>query len=157
MLVAQRSLRRLVARLRSKSFASLSQDRLAVLCILDGWGYRETAEDNAVILGNTPNFDTLYGVHSQRGQVGFLDACEREVGLPVGQIGNSEVGHMNIGAGRIVYQEREGASDGIGQADVAMGAERLGIQPQQADHRREDRVEHQMRDVRVDVRPNVHG
>ena len=78
---------------------------LAVLCILDGWGYRETHKDNAVVQANTPAFDTLYGVHSQRGQVGFLDACEREVGLPVGQMGNSEVGHMNIGAGRIVWQD----------------------------------------------------
>jgi 2,3-bisphosphoglycerate-independent phosphoglycerate mutase len=82
-----------------------SSDRLAVLCILDGWGYRETAKDNAVVLARTPNFDALYGHHSQRGQVAFLDACEREVGLPVGQIGNSEVGHMNIGAGRIVWQD----------------------------------------------------
>ena len=78
---------------------------LAVLCILDGWGYRETPVDNAVIQAHTPTFDRLYGVHSQRGQVAFLDACEREVGLPVGQIGNSEVGHMNIGAGRIVWQD----------------------------------------------------
>ena len=73
-----------------------------VLCILDGWGYRETTEDNAVALGNTPHYDSLFGAHCQRGQVGFLDACERDVGLPVGQIGNSEVGHMNIGAGRVV-------------------------------------------------------
>ena len=81
------------------------QSPLAVLCILDGWGYRETESNNAVVLANTPNFDRLYGVHSQRGQVAFLDACEGEVGLPVGQIGNSEVGHMNIGAGRIVWQD----------------------------------------------------
>ena len=78
---------------------------LAVLCILDGWGYRETAAHNAVVQAQTPNFDALYGVHSQRGQVAFLDACERDVGLPVGQIGNSEVGHMNIGAGRVVWQD----------------------------------------------------
>ena len=85
--------------------AGASKDPLAVLCILDGWGYRETSSNNAVVLADTPTFDTLYGVHAQRGQVAFLDACEREVGLPVGQIGNSEVGHMNIGAGRIVWQD----------------------------------------------------
>ena len=67
-----------------------STEPLAVLCILDGWGYRETASNNAVVLAKTPHFDTLYGTHSQRGQVGFLDACEAEVGLPKGQIGNSE-------------------------------------------------------------------
>lgn len=77
----------------------------SVLCILDGWGYRETSKDNAVVMADTPSFDMLYGIHSQRGQVAFLDACEKEVGLPKGQIGNSEVGHMNIGAGRIVWQD----------------------------------------------------
>jgi bisphosphoglycerate-independent phosphoglycerate mutase (AlkP superfamily) len=79
--------------------------RPVVLTILDGWGYREDPADNAVLLGHTPHFDALFGHHSARGQVGFLDACERDVGLPVGQIGNSEVGHMNIGAGRIVWQD----------------------------------------------------
>ena len=79
--------------------------RPVVLTILDGWGYRETPTDNAVLLARTPNFDALYGRHAPRGQVAFLDACERDVGLPQGQIGNSEVGHMNIGAGRIVWQD----------------------------------------------------
>ena len=75
----------------------LPEEKLVVLCILDGWGYRETAADNAVTQAHTPHFDGLFGKHSQLGQVAFLDACEKEVGLPVGQIGNSEVGHMNIG------------------------------------------------------------
>ena len=78
--------------------------RPVVLCILDGWGYSETLKHNAVTLANTPNFDYVYGRCSQLGQSAFLNACEKDVGLPVGQIGNSEVGHMNIGAGRIVYQ-----------------------------------------------------
>lgn len=73
--------------------------------MLDGWGYRETSKHNAVVLGDTPHFDSLFGTRAQKGQVAFLDACEREVGLPDGQIGNSEVGHMNIGAGRIVWQD----------------------------------------------------
>jgi len=81
------------------------KDRLAVLCILDGWGYNERVQNNAVLLGNTPNFDKLWAKHSQRGQLAFLHACEKWVGLPEGQIGNSEVGHMNIGAGRVVYQD----------------------------------------------------
>ena len=72
-----------------------------ILCILDGWGFREDSTDNAVVLANTPNFDRLWQTcpHS------FLKACGEDVGLPVGQIGNSEVGHTNIGAGRVVYQE----------------------------------------------------
>ena len=85
--------------------AAAKDDQLVVLCILDGWGYRETAADNAVIQAPTPAFDSLFGSRAQTGQVAFLDACEGEVGLPVGQIGNSEVGHMNIGAGRVVYQD----------------------------------------------------
>ena len=58
-----------------------------------------------MVQGHTPNFDSLYGSQSQLGQTSFLYASEKHVGLPEGQIGNSEVGHMNIGAGRIVYQD----------------------------------------------------
>mmetsp|Transcript_10487 Transcript_10487/g.17093 ORF Transcript_10487/g.17093 Transcript_10487/m.17093 type:complete len:555 (-) Transcript_10487:535-2199(-) len=87
-----------------RSFAT-QNNKLAVLCILDGWGYNEKIENNAVQLGHTPNFDKLWGKHDQAGQVAFLNACEKFVGLPEGQIGNSEVGHMNIGAGRVVYQD----------------------------------------------------
>jgi 2,3-bisphosphoglycerate-independent phosphoglycerate mutase len=72
-----------------------------MLIILDGWGIRETKHGNAVELGNTPNFDK------------WMDTCERavihtsgeHVGLVPNQMGNSEVGHLNLGAGRIVYQD----------------------------------------------------
>jgi len=72
-----------------------------VLLILDGWGVREAAPDNAIAAGNTPNWDRLRRdcPHS------LLQTAGEAVGLPAGQMGNSEVGHMNIGAGRIVYQE----------------------------------------------------
>ena len=89
-----------------RMMSSTSTRRPVVLCILDGWGYSETLSNNAVTLANTPNFDYVYGRCSQLGQAAFLNACEKEVGLPTGQIGNSEVGHMNIGAGRVVYQVR---------------------------------------------------
>lgn len=72
-----------------------------VLCILDGWGYREEVADNAVAQGNTPNFDRLW----QDSPRGLLSASEEDVGLPAGQMGNSEVGHMNLGAGRVVFQD----------------------------------------------------
>jgi len=78
---------------------------LCVLLILDGWGYRESLSHNAPLLASTPNFTSLFGHYSQLGCVSFLDASEGSVGLPPGQIGNSEVGHMNIGAGRVVYQD----------------------------------------------------
>ena len=72
-----------------------------VLCIMDGWGHREVRSSNAVALANTPNFDRLL----RRYPSSFLAAAGPDVGLPEGQVGNSEVGHINIGAGRIVLQD----------------------------------------------------
>lgn len=72
-----------------------------LLLILDGWGYREAAADNAISTARTPNWDHLWAT----GPRAFLNTSGEAVGLPDGQMGNSEVGHMNIGAGRIVYQE----------------------------------------------------
>jgi len=77
------------------------QRKPLVLMILDGWGHREPGPDNAISLGDTPTWDRLWRdcPHSLLGTSGAA------VGLPEGQMGNSEVGHMNIGAGRIVYQD----------------------------------------------------
>ena len=72
-----------------------------MLVILDGFGWREAPEDNAVALARKPNFDRLWAESPHA----FLTTCGRPVGLPNGQMGNSEVGHLNIGAGRIVMQE----------------------------------------------------
>lgn len=72
-----------------------------VLLILDGWGYREDADSNAIKGANTPVWDSLWQdcPHTLIGTSGAA------VGLPEGQMGNSEVGHLNLGAGRVVYQE----------------------------------------------------
>ena len=72
-----------------------------VLCIMDGWGLRDTHDGNAVALADTPVFDSMRRdwPHAR------LAASGAEVGLPEGQVGNSEVGHMNIGAGRVVMQD----------------------------------------------------
>ncbi|KAA0681940.1 2,3-bisphosphoglycerate-independent phosphoglycerate mutase [Roseomonas genomospecies 6] len=78
-----------------------NRPRPVVLCILDGWGYREEREDNAIAQGDTPNWDRLWSSEPRA----FLEASEEEVGLPKGQMGNSEVGHMNLGAGRVVRQD----------------------------------------------------
>src|SRR5690606_24571689 len=75
--------------------------RPVVLCVLDGWGWRDESTDNAVRLARTPNFDRLWETRPRA----FLEASEEAVGLPRGQIGNSEVGHMNLGAGRVVFQD----------------------------------------------------
>ena len=72
-----------------------------MLMILDGFGYREERADNAVALANTPHFDKLWASSPHA----LLHTSGRVVGLPDGQMGNSEVGHLNIGAGRVVMQE----------------------------------------------------
>ncbi|MGM8888840.1 2,3-bisphosphoglycerate-independent phosphoglycerate mutase, partial [Psychrobacter sp. 1U2] len=72
-----------------------------VLMILDGFGHREEAEDNAIAAANMPNLDNIY----QQYPHGLISASGEDVGLPDGQFGNSEVGHMNLGAGRVLYQD----------------------------------------------------
>jgi 2,3-bisphosphoglycerate-independent phosphoglycerate mutase len=72
-----------------------------VLLILDGWGKAAPGPGNAVSLAHTPRMDALLFGHPK----GQLRCMGRDVGLPDGQMGNSEVGHLNLGAGRIVYQD----------------------------------------------------
>ena len=75
--------------------------RPVVLLILDGWGHREEHEDNALAQARLPNWDALVASSPHT----LIHTEGRHVGLPDGQMGNSEVGHMNLGAGRIVYQD----------------------------------------------------
>ena len=75
--------------------------RPIVLCIMDGYGLTDRVDGNAVKLANTPNLDDLMAMYPTT----TIKACGNAVGLPEGQMGNSEVGHMNMGAGRIIYQE----------------------------------------------------
>lgn len=72
-----------------------------VLVILDGYGYREEQQDNAIFSAKTPVMDALWANRPHT----LIDASGLEVGLPDRQMGNSEVGHVNPGAGRIVYQD----------------------------------------------------
>lgn len=72
-----------------------------VLMILDGFGHREDDNDNAIAAANTPNLDRIY----QQYPHGLISGSGEDVGLPEGQFGNSEVGHMNLGAGRVLYQD----------------------------------------------------
>ncbi len=86
---------------RSTFDPTASRPRPVVLCILDGWGEREAADDNAIALARVP----VWNRYLTECPHSHLEASARDVGLPDGQMGNSEVGHMNIGAGRIVMQD----------------------------------------------------
>ncbi|MBL4815924.1 2,3-bisphosphoglycerate-independent phosphoglycerate mutase [Shewanella sp.] len=78
-----------------------TRKRPLALLILDGWGYRENTQKNAVFHAKTPVLDRLNAQYPNN----LISASGMDVGLPDGQMGNSEVGHINIGSGRIVYQE----------------------------------------------------
>ncbi|MBF2029338.1 MAG: 2,3-bisphosphoglycerate-independent phosphoglycerate mutase [Oscillatoriales cyanobacterium C42_A2020_001] len=80
-----------------------------VLVILDGWGYREDADGNAVKAAKTPIIDSLWQAYPHT----TIRTSGKDVGLPDGQMGNSEVGHLNIGAGRVVPQELVRISDAV--------------------------------------------
>jgi 2,3-bisphosphoglycerate-independent phosphoglycerate mutase len=81
--------------------ATTQRARPVALIVLDGWGYRPETDGNAIALANTPTWDSLWG----RGSRTLLEASGLRVGLPAGQMGNSEVGHLNLGAGRVVMQD----------------------------------------------------
>jgi 2,3-bisphosphoglycerate-independent phosphoglycerate mutase len=90
-----------------------------VLTILDGWGYRPQTENNAVALARKPTFDQLWNKYPNT----YIRASEHWVGLPDGQMGNSEVGHLNIGAGRIVQMD-------ITRIDVMVATDTLKNDPE---------------------------
>jgi 2,3-bisphosphoglycerate-independent phosphoglycerate mutase len=92
----------------------MQRRRPVMLVILDGWGWREERADNAVRLAKTPSFDRLW----QAGPHGFLRTSGHDVGLPDGQMGNSEVGHLNIGAGRVVMQDLPRIDKAIADGEI---------------------------------------
>jgi 2,3-bisphosphoglycerate-independent phosphoglycerate mutase len=92
-----------------------------ILCILDGWGHREEAEHNAIAAAATPNWDALWRDYPHS----LLQASESHVGLPSGQMGNSEVGHMTIGAGRRILQDLPRIDDAIESGELAKNPQLL--------------------------------
>jgi 2,3-bisphosphoglycerate-independent phosphoglycerate mutase len=86
-----------------------------MLVILDGFGWREATADNAVRLAHAPNFAALWSGNPHA----FLHTSGRDVGLPDGQMGNSEVGHLTIGAGRVVKQELARIGDAVADGSIA--------------------------------------
>jgi 2,3-bisphosphoglycerate-independent phosphoglycerate mutase len=101
----------------------MQKRRPVMLVVLDGWGWREGSTDNAVRLARTPTFDRLW------------DSCPHvlvrtsggDVGLPQGQMGNSEVGHLNIGAGRVVMQDLPRISNAIADGEIKRSPALLGL------------------------------
>src|SRR6476620_10337854 len=78
-----------------------NRPRPVVLLILDGWGHRDDPQDNALAQADLPYWRALWATQPHT----LIETSGRHVGLPEGQMGNSEVGHMNLGAGRVVYQD----------------------------------------------------
>jgi 2,3-bisphosphoglycerate-independent phosphoglycerate mutase len=94
-----------------------------MLVILDGWGWREDSQDNAVRQAATPSFDRLWSGCPHA----FLRASGLDVGLPDGQMGNSEVGHLNIGAGRVVMQDLPRIGHAIEDGSIARAEALTGL------------------------------
>ncbi|MBC8109715.1 MAG: 2,3-bisphosphoglycerate-independent phosphoglycerate mutase, partial [Verrucomicrobia bacterium] len=93
-------------------------DKKVILMILDGWGINHDPKVSAIEAADTPFMDKLLQEYPNNTLVTFGE----EVGLPEGQMGNSEVGHMNLGAGRIVYQE-------LAKINIAVRENKLGQEP----------------------------
>ncbi len=89
-----------------------------VLVILDGWGYRREVDGNAIAVAHTPIMDSLWAAYPHT----LIQTSGKAVGLPKGQMGNSEVGHLNLGAGRIVPQELVRISDAVEEGTLLTNA-----------------------------------
>ena len=123
-----------------------------VLVIMDGVGHREAVEDNAYLAAKTPNLSTMKAKHPNS----LISGSGEDVGLPDGQMGNSEVGHMNLGAGRVLYQdftritkdirtgdffEHEVLIDAVEKAKAAHGAVHvMGLLSEGGVHSHEDHI-----------------
>jgi 2,3-bisphosphoglycerate-independent phosphoglycerate mutase len=95
-------------------FLGMAQAKRPLMLIInDGWGYRESEEGNAVLAARTPNLDRLVKEYPWC----ILEASGKAVGLPKGMMGNSEVGHLTIGAGRILYQDLTRINNSIKKGD----------------------------------------
>jgi 2,3-bisphosphoglycerate-independent phosphoglycerate mutase len=93
--------------------------RPVVLCVLDGWGHRDEAKDNAIAMAKTPNYTRMLADSPHT----LVQTSGEAVGLPPGQMGNSEVGHMNIGAGRAVVQDLNRIDAAVMDGTLAQNAQ----------------------------------
>src|SRR3954468_2574865 len=91
------------------------ENKRVILVILDGWGLGKVASSDAIQHANVPFVSSLYSKYPNT----TLVTCGEAVGLPDGQMGNSEVGHLNLGAGRVVYQELQRINVAIREGEFA--------------------------------------
>jgi 2,3-bisphosphoglycerate-independent phosphoglycerate mutase len=108
----------------------MARPPVAALIIFDGWGIRAAREANAIAMAKTPTMDRLYktAAHSE------VDASGEAVGLPPGIMGNSEVGHLTIGAGRVIYQDLMRITKAIEKSDFSRNPALLGAIRNSAGH-----------------------
>src|SRR6185437_117100 len=104
-------------------FQPMQKRRPVMLVVLDGWGWREERADNAVRQAKTPTFNRLWTNDPH----GCLHTSGADVGLPPGQMGNSEVGHLNIGAGRVVMQDLPRIGEAIANGEINKAAALTGL------------------------------
>src|SRR5678815_4221709 len=90
-------------------------ERKVILIIMDGWGLGKVPASDAIQHAKTPFVSSLYKAYPNT----TLTTCGEAVGLPEGQMGNSEVGHLNLGAGRVVYQELQRINVAIREGELA--------------------------------------
>ena len=95
----------------------------AILIIMDGWGLGKSKTSDAIQNANVPFVSSLYSKYPHA----TLTTCGEAVGLPEGQMGNSEVGHLNLGAGRIVYQELQRINVAIRDGEFARNKTLVGV------------------------------
>jgi len=105
-----------------KKTSKTIKKRPILLMILDGYGLSDNKEGNAILSAKTPNLDRLFSTYPHS----ILEASGMFVGLPEGQMGNSEVGHLNIGAGRIVYQDLTRITKSIMDGDFSRNVSLIG-------------------------------
>ena len=101
----------------------IQKRRPVMLVILDGWGWRDASADNAVRLARTPTFSKLWSTCPHA----LLHTSGKDVGLPEGQMGNSEVGHLNIGAGRVVLQDLPRINQAVDTGEIGRAPALLGL------------------------------
>src|SRR5690554_3828501 len=101
------------ANLQKRTHSMTTQKKPMILLILDGFGHSDNTEHNAIYSANTPVWDRLWGEHPKT----LIHTSGMAVGLPEGQMGNSEVGHITLGAGRVVYQSFTRLNKAISDGD----------------------------------------